>query len=67
MVTRPVEPYTIVGGVPAAPIKPRCARNMGERMDALAWWDWDHARLADGLEDFRRLDAAAFCRKYDPA
>lgn len=65
VVTRPVEPYTIVGGVPAAPIKPRCARNMGERMDALAWWDWDHDALRAALDDFRTLSAAAFLEKYE--
>ena len=65
VVTRPVEPYTIVGGVPAAPIKPRCARNVGERMDALAWWDWDHDALRAALDDFRTLSAAAFLEKYE--
>ncbi len=64
VVTRDVAPYTIVGGVPARPIKPRFAPGIGERMDALAWWDWEHAALRAALDDFRALSAEAFLRKY---
>jgi phosphonate metabolism protein (transferase hexapeptide repeat family) len=64
VVTRDVEPYTIVGGVPARPIKPRFAPGIGERMDALAWWDWEHAALRAALDDFRALSAEAFLEKH---
>ena len=64
VVTRDVAPYTIVGGVPARPIKPRFAPGVGERMDALAWWDWPHARLRAALDDFRALSAEAFLEKH---
>ena len=64
VVTRDVAPYTIVGGVPARPIKPRFAPGIGERMDALAWWDWPHATLRAALDDFRALSAEAFLEKH---
>jgi phosphonate metabolism protein (transferase hexapeptide repeat family) len=64
VVTRDVAPYTIVAGVPARPIKPRFAAGIGERMDALAWWDWPHATLRAALEDFRTLSAEAFLEKH---
>ncbi len=64
VVTRAVEAYTIVGGVPARPIKRRLPRAIGERMDALAWWDWDHAALRAALDDFRALSAEAFLEKH---
>jgi phosphonate metabolism protein (transferase hexapeptide repeat family) len=64
VVTRDVEPYTIVAGVPARPLKPRFAPGIGERMDALAWWDWPHARLRAALDDFRALAADAFLEKH---
>ena len=35
-----------------------------ERYQALAWWDWDHARLRAALDDFRELPAEAFLEKY---
>ena len=59
-----VEPYMIVGGVPARPIRPRFPRAIAERMEALAWWDWDHAKLRTALEDFRALSAEAFLDKH---
>jgi hypothetical protein len=53
-----------VAGVPAKPIRARFAADVAERLLALGWWDWDHARLRDALEDFRVLKAEAFLEKY---
>jgi phosphonate metabolism protein (transferase hexapeptide repeat family) len=64
VVTRDVEPYSIVAGVPAEPLKHRFSREIGQRMDALAWWDWSHAALRAALEDFRMLPVEAFLEKY---
>ncbi len=64
LVTRDVAPYTIVAGVPAQPLRARLAPDLAERMMALAWWDWDHARLRESLADFRALSAEAFLEKY---
>ena len=67
VVTKDVAPYTIVGGVPARLIRKRFGPGIGERMDRLAWWDWDHARLRVALDDFRTLDAEAFVARYEQA
>lgn len=64
VVSKDVAPYTIVGGVPAKPIRERFDRRTAERYQALAWWDWDHARLRVALEDFRTLEAEAFLEKH---
>ncbi len=64
VVTRDVEPYAIVAGVPAEPLKHRFSREIGQRMDALAWWDWSHGALRAALEDFRMLSIEAFLEKY---
>ncbi|HKI16124.1 MAG TPA: DapH/DapD/GlmU-related protein [Roseiarcus sp.] len=64
VVTRDVEPYAIVAGVPAEPLKHRFSREIGQRMDALAWWDWSHGALRAALEDFRMLSVEAFLEKY---
>ena len=55
-----VPDYTIVGGVPARPIKRRFPADIAERLTALAWWDWDHERLRTALGDFRGLPVDAF-------
>lgn len=64
VVSKDVAPFTIVGGVPSRPIRERFPKAVQDGLLALAWWDWSHERLADAVEDFRRLDADAFVEKY---
>lgn len=65
VVSKDVAPFTIVGGVPAKLIRERFGREIAERFDKLAWWDWDHAKLRDALNDFRMLDADAFLVRHN--
>lgn len=65
VVTKDVAPYMIMAGIPAAPLRPRFAPKVADRMQALAWWDWDHDRLRQALPDFRALEAEAFLEKYE--
>lgn len=65
VVTKDVAPYMIVAGVPAQPLRARYVPDVAERMQALAWWDWSHARLRDALPDFRSMVAEAFLEKYE--
>ncbi|WP_457941060.1 DapH/DapD/GlmU-related protein [Mesorhizobium sp. 10J20-29] len=64
VVSKDVAPYTIVGGVPAKPIRERFDRRTAERYQALAWWEWEHAAIRAALDDFRTLDAEAFLEKH---
>lgn len=64
VVTKDVAPYTIVAGVPARPVRERFPPAIAARLQALAWWDWDHARLRAALEDFRALPIEAFLEKH---
>jgi phosphonate metabolism protein (transferase hexapeptide repeat family) len=64
VVTRDVAPYAIVAGVPARPLRQRFPDDIAQRLVALAWWDWDHARLGEALLDFRALDGEEFLRKH---
>ena len=67
VVTKDVAPYSIVAGNPARLIRPRFAAPIGERLQALAWWDWPHAQLQAALADFRALGVEAFLDKYERA
>lgn len=39
VVTKDVEPYTIVGGVPAKALKRRCSKELADRLEKAAWWN----------------------------
>ncbi|MDP4033790.1 MAG: chloramphenicol acetyltransferase [Pseudorhodobacter sp.] len=64
VVTKNVPPYMIVAGCPAKPLRARFAPQIAQRLLALAWWDWGHARLRTALPDFRTLQVEAFLEKY---
>ncbi len=65
VVTRDVAPYTIVGGVPAKPIRRRFSEEIARRLVDLAWWDWSHDRLEASISDFRDLPIDAFLERYE--
>lgn len=64
VVTRDVAPFMIVAGCPAVPLRARFDPGIIDRLLALAWWEWDHARLRAALDDFRRLPAEAFLERH---
>ena len=56
VVTGDVEPYTIVGGVPAKPIRKRFDPETIHRLERLRWWDWPREKLRLLLPLLRRGD-----------
>jgi phosphonate metabolism protein (transferase hexapeptide repeat family) len=65
VVSRDVPAWTIVGGVPAMLIRRRFSDDIGTRLDALAWRDWDHDRLRAALDDFRALSVEEFLDRHE--
>jgi virginiamycin A acetyltransferase len=50
VVTADVEPYTIVGGNPARPLRRRFADDVIAGLLEIRWWDWPMERISRHLE-----------------
>lgn len=62
VVTKDVEPYMIVAGVPAKPIRERFPKDVANKLTEVAWWDWPRHLLEERFADFFDLDV--FLEKY---
>ncbi len=62
VVTKDVEPYAVVGGVPARLIKYRFSNEIIMKLLKIKWWDWDTKMIVERQRDF--LDISMFCDKY---
>ncbi|MCY0986511.1 type B chloramphenicol O-acetyltransferase [Nannocystis sp. ILAH1] len=64
LVTRDVEPYTIVGGNPAKPIRKRFADPEIAMLLEMAWWDWPLERLHEAMPLLCSSDIAGLHRMW---
>ncbi len=64
VVTKDVEPYTIVGGNPAKEIKKRFSEAEIQHLLRLEWWNWDIETITQNVQHLTgdQIDALAFER-----
>lgn len=64
VVSKDVEPFQIVGGVPAKTIRSRFSPHVGRQLQLIAWWDWPLNQIIERLADFQAENVEAFCMKW---
>ncbi len=65
VVTRDVDPYTVVAGVPARPIKGRFDEATVEALLRIAWWEWPEDKIRDRAELLASTKLDEFIELYD--
>ncbi|MBB4277157.1 type B chloramphenicol O-acetyltransferase [Rhizobium mongolense] len=64
VVTRDVEPYSIVGGNPAKPIRKRFEDRKIELLLKMKWWDWSESELRKAMPILTKGDVEALHRHW---
>ena len=66
VVTKDVEPYSIVGGNPAKHIRYRFDEPTREALLRIKWWDWPDEKVAQHRHEIDSADVAGFIQRHDP-
>lgn len=56
VVTKDVEPYSIVGGIPAKEIRKRFSPDILARLQKLQWWNWDIEKIRNSISAIKAGD-----------
>jgi hypothetical protein len=66
VVTKDVEPYTIVAGIPAKLLKRRFSEDITNKLEDIQWWNWSYEMIKERIDDFS-LPIDDFIDKYQHA
>lgn len=64
IVTRDVQAYTIVGGIPAKEIKKRFSDEVIDGLQKIKWWDWDEEKIKTNINYLSSNNLDEFIEKH---
>ena len=64
VVTKNVEPYSIVGGVPAKLIRKRFDDETIKKLLEIKWWEWDINKIKKNMNYLLNRDITSFVNKF---
>lgn len=64
LVTKSVDPYTIVGGNPAKVIRKRFSDENIESLLNISWWNWDINKILENIDYFLQDDIEKFIEAF---
>ena len=59
IVTKDVEPYSIVSGIPAKKIKMRFNEEVIKHLEQIKWWDWSESKIKKNKKFFHKNQNAS--------
>ena len=63
VVTKDVEPYSIVMGLPAKRTMYRFDKEIVDRLTTIEWWNWNRSKIKENIKEFSNIEA--FVNKHD--
>jgi acetyltransferase-like isoleucine patch superfamily enzyme len=67
VVTSDVEPFEVVGGLPARHMRWRFDQPTREALLRIRWWDWPIEKVLAHVDELQSPDLAGFIARHDPA